>query len=96
MNEELKNIVEENENAEVVVEIYDEPVESKKIGVGKVALGLGLAGAVAAVILHKTKEKRQARQIKKLEKQGYRVYKIEELEVCEMDQDENEESENEE
>lgn len=77
MNEELK-VMEEIENNEVNdAEYHEEPVNTGNGVVGKVVFGVVAAAAgVTALVLHKTKDKREQRTIRNLEKKGYVISKV--------------------
>ena len=65
------------ENADVLEpEVYDEPEESG-IGLGKLALGVGLVAGGIGILCYKFKGKFEEHQVKKLKKKGYVVIKPE-------------------
>ena len=59
-------------------------------GKGKgILAGLGFVGivtAVGAVVIHKTKDKREQKTIERLRKNGYVIFKEDECEVREMEE----------
>lgn len=57
-------------------EVYDEPEESG-IGLGKLALGVGLVAGGIGFLCYKFKGKFEERQVKKLKDKGYVVIKPE-------------------
>lgn len=73
---------EEIENTEVV-EVNEEPETSGNGILGLIAGGLVVAGATA-VVLHKTKAKREAKKIEKLRKKGYVITSPEEADEIEV------------
>ena len=65
------------ENTDVLEpEVYDEPEESG-IGLGKLALGIGLVAGGIGFLCYKYKGKFEEHQVKKLKKKGYVVIKPE-------------------
>ena len=65
------------ENTDVLdPEVYDEPEESG-IGLGKLALGVGLVAGGIGILCYKFKGKFEEHQVKKLKKKGYVVIKPE-------------------
>ena len=65
------------ENTDVLEpEVYDEPEESG-IGLGKLALGVGLVAGGIGFLCYKFKGKFEEHQVKKLKKKGYVVIKPE-------------------
>ena len=65
------------ENTDVLEpEVYDEPEESG-IGLGKLALGVGLVAGGIGILCYKFKDKFEEHQVKKLKKKGYVVIKPE-------------------
>ena len=65
------------ENTDVLEpEVYDEPEESG-IGLGKLALGVGLVAGGIGILCYKFKGKFEEHQVKKLKKKGYVVIKPE-------------------
>ena len=65
------------ENTDVLEpEVYDEPEESG-IGLGKLALGVGLVAGGIGFLCYKYKGKFEEHQVKKLKKKGYVVIKPE-------------------
>ena len=73
---------EEIENTEVV-EVNEEPETSGNGILGVIAGGLVIAAGATAVVLHKTKSKREAKKIEKLRKKGYVVIAPEEVDEIE-------------
>ena len=68
------------ENTDVLdPEVYDEPEESG-IGLGKLALGVGLVAGGIGILCYKFKGKFEEHQVKKLKKKGYVVIKPEDEE----------------
>ena len=68
------------ENTDVLEpEVYDEPEESG-IGLGKLALGVGLVAGGIGFLCYKFKGKFEDHQVKKLKKKGYVVIKPEDEE----------------
>ena len=68
------------ENTDVLEpEVYDEPEESG-IGLGKLALGVGLVAGGIGFLCYKFKGKFEEHQVKKLKKKGYVVIKPEDEE----------------
>lgn len=90
MNEEMKTF-EEIENTEEVV-IYEDPETSNGGCFGKLLLAAVAVGTTVAVVLHKTKDKREAKKIEKLRKKGYVIYTPDEV-VDEEGQASNEDAE---
>lgn len=73
---------EEIENTEVV-EVNEEPETSGNGILGLIAGGLVVAAGATAIVLHKTKAKREAKKIEKLRKKGYVIVSPEEIEEIE-------------
>ena len=68
------------ENTDVLEpEVYDEPEESG-IGLGKLALGVGLVAGGIGFLCYKFKGKFEEHQVKKLKNKGYVVIKPEDEE----------------
>ena len=67
-------------------EVYDEPEESG-IGLGKLALGVGLVAGGIGFLCYKFKGKFEEHQVKKLKKKGYVVIKPEDEEDIFEDDD---------
>ena len=68
------------ENTDVLEpEVYDEPEESG-IGLGKLALGVGLVAGGIGILCYKFKGKFEEHQVKKLKNKGYVVIKPEDEE----------------
>ena len=68
------------ENTDVLdPEVYDEPEESG-IGLGKLALGVGLVAGGIGFLCYKFKGKFEEHQVKKLKNKGYVVIKPEDEE----------------
>lgn len=82
MNEEIRNY-EENESTEL--EVYEEPKTSGNGVLGFVLGGLAIAATTTAIVLHKTKSKREAKRVEKLRKKGYVVLTPEEVEELAVD-----------
>ena len=75
------------ENTDVLdPEVYDEPEESG-IGLGKLALGVGLVAGGIGFLCYKFKGKFEEHQVKKLKKKGYVVIKPEDEEDIFEDDD---------
>lgn len=74
---------EEIENTEVV-EVNEEPETSGNGILGLIAGGLVVAAGATAVVLHKTKAKREAKKIEKLRKKGYVIISPEEADEVEV------------
>ena len=75
------------ENTDVLEpEVYDEPEESG-IGLGKLALGIGLVAGGIGFLCYKYKGKFEEHQVKKLKKKGYVVIKPEDEEDIFEDDD---------
>ena len=73
------------ENTDVLEpEVYDEPEESG-IGLGKLALGVGLVAGGIGILCYKFKGKFEEHQVKKLKKKGYVVIKPEDEDEDEDD-----------
>ena len=87
MNEEIRNY-EENEITEV--EVYEEPETSGNGALGVILGGLAIAAGATAVVLHKTKAKREAKRIEKLRKKGYVIISPEEAAELKADVDDYE------
>lgn len=83
MNEEIRNY-EENEITEV--EVYEEP-ETSNGSLGFILGGLAIVAGATAVVLHKTKAKRESKRIEKLRKKGYIIVTPEEADALETDDD---------
>ena len=73
---------EEIENTEVV-EVNEEPETSGNGILGIIAGGLVVVAGATAVVLHKTKAKREAKKIEKLRKKGYIIISPEEVDEIE-------------
>lgn len=69
-------------------EVYDEPEESG-IGLGKLALGVGLVAGGIGILCYKFKGKFEEHQVKKLKKKGYVVIKPEDEDDIFEDEDDN-------
>lgn len=67
-------------------EVYDEPEESG-IGLGKLALGVGLVAGGIGILCYKFKGKFEEHQVKKLKKKGYVVIKPEDEDDIFEDED---------
>ena len=77
MNEEINNIIEETEVADVM-EVIEEPVANSGDGMVKVLIGLGvLVVAGTGILVYKCRNKIWDRIIRKLEQKGYIIYKPE-------------------
>lgn len=87
MNEEMIIVNEEIENTEVAE--VEEPENSGNGIIGFVLGGLALAAGATAVVLHKTKDKREAKKIEKLRKKGYVIVSPQELEEAIEDTEED-------
>ena len=75
------NLNENDMMEEVVVEVCEYPETNSGSGIGKLAIGLGvaaLAGVAAIVVKNRKKiaEKIEERKIARWERKGYAVYKI--------------------
>lgn len=81
MNEEIRTF-EEIENTEVA-EVNVEPETSGNGILGIIVGGLVVAAGTTAVVLHKTKAKREAKKIEKLRKKGYMILAPDEVEDLE-------------
>lgn len=73
---------EEIENTEIV-EVNEEPETSGNGILGVIAGGLVIAAGATAVVLHKTKAKREAKKIEKLRDKGYVIISPEEAKELE-------------
>ena len=69
-------------------EVYDEPEESG-IGLGKLALGVGLVAGGIGILCYKFKGKFEEHQVKKLKKKGYVVIKPEDEDDIFEDEDDD-------
>lgn len=89
MNEKIRNY-EENEIIDLVPCEDEEPETSGNGVLGFVLGGLAVAAGATALVLHKTKSKREAKRIKKLEAKGYVVLRPEEADALEAVSDDYE------